>query len=323
MPFPGFQLLLDGWLSGTAICVGVGAVVAILLRRRAAAATAVLPATERGGLDAVSVGIVAVAAVLYVVVARMVFSGRPLLIDEIIQVVQARIFASGRLWLPAPAHPEFSSSMHLIDTGKLYGQFPAGGPAMLALGTLFRAEWLVGPVAGVVSAWAFARLLRSIEPSRFVRRLALALFALAPFVVFMSGSHMNHVTSLMWLMLATMALFTAVRDEEPHFLAALGCGFALGMAATIRPVDALAFALPTGLWFLLRTGRRPSALARAPRGGCRRRASGGRARGRQLGHHRRTPSLRLHRHVGSLARPRLSRRTVGRPAHAGRAGSNC
>ena len=94
----------------------------------------------------VSLGIVLLAAVLYVVVARLVFSGRPLLIDEIIQVVQARIFASGRLWLPVPAHPEFTSSMHLIDTGKLYGQFPAGGPAMLALGTLFRAEWLVGPV---------------------------------------------------------------------------------------------------------------------------------------------------------------------------------
>jgi hypothetical protein len=216
----------------------------------------VLP-TGSGDFDAVSIGIVATAAVLYVVVARMVFSGRPLLIDEIIQVVQARIFASGRLWLPVPAHPEFTSSMHLIDTGKLYGQFPAGGPAMLALGTLFRAEWLVGPVAGTVSALAFARLLRLIEPSSFVRRLALALFALAPFVVFMSGSHMNHVTSLMWLMLATTALFIAVRDEAPHAIAALACGFALGMAATIRPVDALAFALPTGLWFLLRTWWQP------------------------------------------------------------------
>ncbi len=153
----------------------------------------------------------------------MVFSGRPLLIDEIIQVVQARIFASGRLWLPAPAHPEFTSSMHLIDTGKVYGQFPAGGPAMLALGTLVRAEWLVGPVAGVVSAWAFARLLRLIEPRRFVRRLALALFALAPFVVFMSGSHMNHVTSLMWLLLATTALFSAVQGRRrPHPWPALG-----------------------------------------------------------------------------------------------------
>ena len=64
----------------------------------------------------------------------MVFSGRPLLIDEMVQIIQARIFASGALWLPAPAHPEFTSSMHLIDGGKLYGQFPAGGPAMLALG---------------------------------------------------------------------------------------------------------------------------------------------------------------------------------------------
>ena len=254
---PGFRLLLEGWLSGTAICLGVGAVVAILLRGRRLAAPA-FDAPAGTGLDPAAVGILALAAVLYLVVARLVFSGRPLLIDEIIQVFQARMFAAGRLWLPAPAHPEFTSSMHLIDTGKVYGQFPAGGPAMLALGSLVRAEWLVGPVAGVVSAWGFARLLRLVEPRRFVRRLALALFALAPFVVFMSGSHMNHVTSLMWLLLATAALFGAVSGGESRLLPALGCGFALGMAATIRPVDALAFALPAGLWFLGRTIRRPA-----------------------------------------------------------------
>jgi len=256
---PGFRLLLDGWLSGTAICLGVGAVLAIVLRRRGLATSGSgAPEGTDSGVDPVAVGILAVTAVLYLVVARLVFSGRPLLIDEIIQVFQARIFASGRLWLPAPGHPEFTSSMHLIDTGKVYGQFPAGGPAMLALGSLLRAEWLVGPVAGVVSAWAFARSLRLIEPRRFVRRLALALFALAPFVVFMSGSHMNHVTSLMWLMLATSALFAAVRDDESHLLAAVGCGVALGLAATIRPVDALAFALPAGLWFLSRAIQRPA-----------------------------------------------------------------
>ncbi len=255
---PGFQLLLDGWLSGTAICLGVGVVVAIVLRQRQLPAPRMDAPAGTDAVDPVAVGILAVAAMLYLVVARFVFSGRPLLIDEIIQVFQARIFASGRLWLPAPAHPEFTSSMHLIDTGKVYGQFPAGGPAMLALGSLVRAEWLVGPVSGVVSAWAFARLLRLVEPRRFVRRLALALFALAPFVAFMSGSHMNHVTSLMWLVLATAALFGAVRDDAPRVLPALGCGLALGMAATIRPVDAFAFALPAGLWFLARTIRRPT-----------------------------------------------------------------
>ena len=255
---PGYQLLVDGWLSGTAICLGVGAVVAIVLRRRPPAPLPASTPVDEGGADIVSAGIVAVALVLYLVVARLVFSGRPLLIDEIIQVLQARIYAGGQLWLPAPAHPEFTSSMHLIDTGKVYGQFPAGGPAMLALGSLLRAEWLVGPIAGGVSAWAFGRFLRLVEPRRFVRRLALALFALAPFVVFMSGSHMNHVTSLMWLLLATAALFRAVKDDPPHLRSALGCGFALGMAATIRPVDALAFALPAGLWLLLRTIRLPA-----------------------------------------------------------------
>ena len=102
---PGFQLLLDGWLSGTAICLGVGAVMAIVLRGRALSAPSHTSVPESDGRDAVSAGIVALAAVLYVVVARLVFNGRPLLIDEIIQVVQARIFAGGRLWLPVRRIP--------------------------------------------------------------------------------------------------------------------------------------------------------------------------------------------------------------------------
>ena len=253
---PNYQLLLDGWLSGTAICLGAGVVFAILTRRRALPGIP-LALDERAGIDPVSVVLIVGATALYLVTARTVFGGRPLLIDEIIQVFQARIFASGRLWLPTPSMPEFTSSMLLIDTGKVYGQFPAGGPAMLAIGSLIGQEWLVGPVAGVVSAWAFARLLRRIEPQLFVRRLALGLFVLAPFVVFMSGSHMNHVTATMWLLLATTALFDVTCSTARRLTAALTCGVALGMAATIRPVDAAAFALPAALWLLTRAARRP------------------------------------------------------------------
>lgn len=252
---PGYQLQLDGWLSGTAICLGIGAVVAILTRKRALS-TASLPGAV-ASRDPVAIGIIVAAAALYLVVARVLFGGRPLLIDEIIQVFQARIFATGKLWLPPPQFPEFTSSMLLIDSGKVYGQFPAGGPAMLALGSLLGREWIVGPVAGVVSAWTFARLLRRIEPSLFVRRLALGLFALAPFVVFMSGSHMNHVTTTMWLLIATAALFDAT-SETPRRASALVTGLALGMAATIRPVDAAAFALPAGIWLLARALRQQS-----------------------------------------------------------------
>ena len=264
---PGFQLLLDGWLSGTAICLGVGAVVAIVLRRRGAAAAAAPTAPEEGGADVVSAGIVAAALVLYLVVARMVFSGRPLLIDEIIQVIQARIFASGRLWLPAPAHPEFTSSMHLIDTGKVYGQFPAGGPAMLALGSLVRAEWLVGPVAGARERLGLrtapspdrAAPLRAPARARAVRAGAVR------------GVHERLAHEPRHLADVAAArdrrrCSVRVRDGAPHlrwrrWRADSRWAWRRRSARSMP----LAFALPAGLWFLLRSIKRAGALARTRR----------------------------------------------------------
>ena len=106
-------------------------------------------------------------------------SAKPLLIDEIISLFQARIFASGQLWLPAPRYPEFTSAMHLLDwNGKVYGQFPAGGPAMLAIGVLLHAAWLVGPVATAIGVYLFARLLRRIELRDGTALAALLLYAL-------------------------------------------------------------------------------------------------------------------------------------------------
>ncbi|MES2305546.1 MAG: hypothetical protein V4558_08560 [Gemmatimonadota bacterium] len=206
-------------------------------------------------------GIALSAGVIYAGIARIVFSAKPLLTDEIIQLYQARIFASGHLWLPAPAHPEFTSAMNLIDWGgKVYGQFPAGGPAMLALGTLLHIEWLVGPIAAAAGVYCFARLLRIVEPRIGVALAALLLFALAPFTMFLGGSMMNHTTTLAWLLGAALALAHATRATAPAGAgavprAALLLGVALGVAATIRPLDGLAFALPAAVWLLLRALR--------------------------------------------------------------------
>jgi hypothetical protein len=62
------------------------------------------------------------------VVARVVFDGRPLLIDEIVQVLQARMYASGHLSVPTDSAPEFFSILHVVDTGlRTYSQSrPAG-----------------------------------------------------------------------------------------------------------------------------------------------------------------------------------------------------
>ena len=85
--------------------------------------------------------------------------------------------------------------------------------------------------------------------------LASLLFAFAPYMVFMSGSQMNHVPTLLGTCAASLALERATApgaSVRHRSLCALACGLALGFAATVRPVDAVAFAAPVALWLAWR-----------------------------------------------------------------------
>ncbi len=264
---PWYGAVAADLLTGLSIAAGTGLVLAILSRQMPvlwpAARLDPLRRGAEGKWTACVAGIAALAFILYVWVAREVLGARPLLIDEIIQVVQSRMLAAGRLWMPAAAHQEFFSSLHLVEqSGRVYGQFPMGGPAMLALGSLAGAEWLVDPVFAVVGVLAFGALVRRIEPRPGVALGALALFALAPFAVFMSGSHMNHATGLCWLAIGMWGLSRATAEGAGRFRDGLLAGFGFGVAATIRPVDAAAFAVPAAVWLLARAvrSRRPGAL---------------------------------------------------------------
>lgn len=250
---PWYADHLSMWLSGGAIVIGIAIVSMMVLRQRpslwpAGRWTNLAARWQAAGRPA-DVLIAVTAGVLYAVVSQLVLSARPLLIDEIIQVFQARVFASGHLFLPAPEHLEFTAAMHLVDhAGKVYGQFPAGGPAMLALGAVIGAEWLVGPAFAALGVYAFAQVLRLIEVRSGTAFAALLLGAFAPFMVFLSGSMMNHVTATAWLMVAAWALAVATRDHTAHPRATFAAGMALGIAAAIRPMDGAVFALPAAVW---------------------------------------------------------------------------
>jgi len=254
-----YGIVASEWLSGSLIAVGLGAVLAILSRRLPIwrdGMTQPLVAAAHARPNLTGALLAACGLALYSVIARQVFEGRPLLIDELSQLFQARIFATGSLWRPAPEWPEFTSVLHILDDrGKWFSQFPPGGPLMLVPGVLARAAWLVNPVVGAVSVALFWGIARRIEDRRAVAFGASALFAVAPFVAFLSGSHMNHVTALMWVLTAIYALTRQTWDVTPRPGWAALCGFALGAAASIRPVDAVAFAVPAGVWMLARALR--------------------------------------------------------------------
>lgn len=252
----GYWSRLGDWGLGIALCGGIGVLVWYLTRAKPVDPPAASPASAGGDLG-FTLAVALAAWLLYALIARSVFDGRPLLIDEIVHVLQARDYAAGLLSQPVREPREFFSIMHMVDLGdRVYGQYPAGGPAMLVPFVWLGAEWLAGPTAGVVSVLLFATLLRTLEPeasTRF-RRGTLLLFAVAPFGAFMFGSHMNHATMLMWALLACVALSRATAEGASP-LWGLATGLGLGIAATIRPLDAVAFALPAAAWLLWRARR--------------------------------------------------------------------
>jgi hypothetical protein len=258
---PGYVERVLDWANGTALCLVVGLLAAYVARSRRqdrrwitpVIAPATVPAAPsgRGVGGSFIAAATLVSFAVYAATAWFVFSGRPLLIDEVVQVMQARWYVAGSLSVPTPALPEFFAITHVVDAGgRMFGQFPPGGPAMLAIGSWADAEWLVGPACGAVTVALFALALPSFEPeaSRRWLRGTTALFAAAPFAVFMFASHMNHATAMLWLMLAIVGVARCTRSQTPEPRWGLVAGVALGIAATIRPLDAAAFALPTAAW---------------------------------------------------------------------------
>ena len=244
---------VESWLAGSAIALGAGVLFQILsrrserLRRNDAFAPVVRLWAQRPRLTTALLVLASFA--LYVLSARWVFDGRPLLVDEVAQLFQARVFASGRIAGVLDPVPELFSALHLVERdGRVFSQFPPGGPAVLAVGLLLGAAWIAVPLCGALAVWCFSAFARAVEPDRpGISLLASLLFAFAPYMVFMSGSQMNHVPTLLGICVALFALERATAtDRRPmrhRARYALVCGLGLGFAATIRPVDAVAFAL--------------------------------------------------------------------------------
>ena len=257
--YPGVAM---DWIYGSLITVGGGLVLAIMARSfpvlwREGCLDRMLARYDRHPLRATAV-IALIGLGLYLAVALTVQEGRALHLDEIVQTYQARIFASGALTLEAFPYPEFFNHMLIVDGGgRVFSQFPAGGPAMMALGSVLGVEWLVVPLAGALTVLAFGWGVQRFDERAGVRLGATLLFALAPFMMFMSASRMNHVPAMLCIVTAVAALAWVMTDERPRHGLAFLSGLGFGVAATIRPADALVFALPAAVWYLARAVRRP------------------------------------------------------------------
>lgn len=205
---------------------------------------------------AASVGVLT--ALLGVGVALYCYAGRGFTGDEMAMTWHARMLLAGHLAIPSATHSEFFNTFSVMDRGgRWYSQYPIGGPALLALGLLVRAVWLVNPLLLGVAAWQLYRFTRLAfdEPTA---RAAAVLFMFTPFVLVLGATQMNHTAALTFTLVA-LAELAAWDAEAPRrrMVHAAGVGLAVGAVALVRPLDAALVALPIGLFQLARLRRHP------------------------------------------------------------------
>jgi hypothetical protein len=227
------------WALGLAIFGLAAWLLALVLPERAAERlrerTAALART--GGRRRATALLVVLGGIL-VAVSTFAFENRPQLIDDVIQLFQARIFASGAVTAPAPPLDGFFITQHMIvEGGRWYSQYPPGHAALLAIGVLLGAPWIVPIALSLATAVLLHRFAARAydEPTG---RVTLLLLVLAPFFWFMGASFMSHVSSLAGVAAFLYAFVRWENEGRLGFLAVAGA--ALGVAFLSRPVEVVA-----------------------------------------------------------------------------------
>lgn len=189
-----------------------------------------------------------VGTALVVLAIRIVqLDGIPHAMDEIIQIFQAKIFATGRLWADPPPLPELISHFGVItDGGKWRGMHPPGHALMM---TPFVGTGLLLLYPSVVSSLTVLAVFYFVSRAddRSTAWLAVLLLLSSPWFWSMGSSYMSHVPSAL-LLSGFLACF--VRAREGSVVASLFSGLFLGAAAATREADALFITLPFGVLWL-------------------------------------------------------------------------
>ncbi len=257
---PWWSTAVKQWLLWTIVIAFVAVLLGSLLTERVEAAAVwaervLLAPTSRafGSL------ILMTTCLLALYFGWRLFALEPVVGDEFAQRWQAHLLAHGRLTILGDAQAEFFSTIQTLDVrGRWFSQFPIGGPALLALGLVAGVPWLVNPLLAGITAVALYDFVATIS-DELTARVSAILFAMSPFVLFMSGSEMNHAGALACLTIALAALARWTAAEEPSGARwpAVVMGASLGVAATIRPFDAAVVALMIGVSQLVTIRTRP------------------------------------------------------------------
>lgn len=179
------------------------------------------------------------------------FEHLPHVQDEVAYLMQAKMFASGHLTVPAPPEalqPGLEYYLFEVRDDRWIVTPPPGWPAVLTLGVLIGAPWLLNPIlAGLCILLAFD-LVRRVW-GRETALLTVVLMAVSPWYLGTAAALMPHMASL-FLVLGCWCLLSRSTHGEGWIGWALIAGFAMGWVFVIRQLEGVLLGVLTGLWLL-------------------------------------------------------------------------
>lgn len=211
--------------------------------------------TSRGGSLDRFAGVVALWVIVLSATLNLFSYGRhPHVADEVVYLYHARFLANGTLTTTAPPVPEaFDVYLMQFDGDQWYPSPPPGWPALLAVGELAGAPWLVNPILAGINILLIYVLLNELY-SRRVARIAILLLSLSPWFIFMAMNFMTHTFTLTCALCAWLGVIWSRKTGRARW-ALLGGSF-IGILSLIRPLEGLIIALLCGFWAIGIGGKR-------------------------------------------------------------------
>jgi len=188
--------------------------------------------------------------------AYFVYHRHPLSMDEFMQVFQAKIFASGKLWgqyppalIPwlAPSHYYATLS---AETGRVIADYWPGFALMLTPFMKIGIPWMLNPLVSAATLFLLFRYAKQIMPDSHAPSWAVIL-TLASSVFLANGISYFTMSAHLLLNLA-FAMLLLELSARRLFLAGLVGSLALVLH---NPVPHFAFAVPWILWIALKPNR--------------------------------------------------------------------
>lgn len=198
-----------------------------------------------------ALGLVILSFLLSAAVSRVVFERLPHLEDELAYLYQARVFASGNIYMetPQPRTPFWQPFVVDYD-GKRFSKYTPGWSAILAVGVLLGAPWWVNAACAALTVALVYRTGEEIFNAD-TGLIAALLVTFSPMALLLNGSLMGHTAALTCAALFTYAYWRLETSRHPLRWGLLA-GLALGLLFVNRPLSAVGVTAPFIIYSLLR-----------------------------------------------------------------------